>query len=253
MPAKNTTTLSTKDIETLETGRLKKTGEEYSLVLLSGKNIDQILSLEDIAFASLSPEEEAYLLKKDRDFFKQHFAAGNAMLGVVHNGKLIAQSVIINPTPAYPKIGMEMPLNVPVGTLTILQGVIVDPAFQGNNLMGVMTDAWLAMSAKNGRTEALAEVMPGNLYSWSVFLQKGMHIESISVNPIDNVEVYNIHGHLPSLSKVFNGSAAKSKICPRNDLAAQKKLIADGYKGVKLDTAKAHIEFRRPRKNMHCA
>ena len=253
MPGKDATTLSITDIKTLETGHLKKTGEEYSLVLLSDKNIDQILALEDIAFASLSPEEEAYLLKKDRNFFKQHFATGNAMLGIVHEGKLIAQSVIVNPTPAHPKIGMEMPLKVPVSSLTVLQGVIVDPAYQGNNLMGVMTDAWLTMSEKNGRTEALAEVMPGNLYSWSVFLRKGMHIESISVNPIDNVEVYNIHGHLPSLSKVFNDSARKSKICARNDLAAQKKLIADGYKGVKLDATKAHMEFRRPRKNMHCA
>src|ERR1700722_14739448 len=97
-----------RDTKVLGTNRLEKTGEEYSLVLLSAKNIDQILALEDVAFANLSAEEQTYLLRKDRDFFEKHFAAGNDVLGIIHKGRLAAQSVIVNPTPARPKPSVDL-------------------------------------------------------------------------------------------------------------------------------------------------
>jgi hypothetical protein len=244
--------LSAADAEALGTGQLKKTGEEYTLVSLSDKNIDQILALEDVAFAGLAAGEEAYLLRKDRNFFENHFAAGGDVLGVVHNGHLIAQSIIVNPTAAHPKTGMALQTAAPLESLTVLQGVIVDPAYQGNNLMGVMVEAWLAAAQKNGRTEALAEVLPGNAYSWSVFLQKGLHLESIGVDPADNAEVYNMHGHIPSLGRVFKKSAKKTVCCPQHDIAAQKQLFTAGYKGASFDRANDNLEFRRLRKKKHC-
>jgi hypothetical protein len=243
--------LSITDVTTLETGHLLKTGEEYSLVRLSATNIDQILALQDIAFANLTKDQGDYLLRKDRDFFTNHFAAGGDMLGIVHNGNLIAQSIIVNPTKEHPKTGMGLQPDKALRKLTILQGVIVDPTYRGNRLMETMVDAWMRVSVKNGRSEALAEVMPGNLYSWGVFLNKGMHIEAIGIDPADNTEVYNLHAHLP-LHRIFKHSAKTKIPSAQTDIDAQKELLKHGYKGAKFDREGGHIVFRLPRKHEHC-
>jgi hypothetical protein len=247
------TAIDLRETTVLATNRLRKTGEEYSLVFLSARHIGQILALQETGFAELAADERHYLIKKDRAFFEKHFAAGNNMLGVVHDNKLVAQSIIVNPTAAHPKTGMtDIQLKMPVDTITILQGVIVDPACRGNNLMGVMVDTWLAEAEKAGRTEVISECAVENLFSWFVFLKKGLHIESIGRDPADGTGVYHLHGRLPSLSEAFNQSAKKSAACAQTDMKQQKKLLAKGYKGTAFDPDKGTLEFRRVRKNLRC-
>jgi predicted GNAT family N-acyltransferase len=247
------TPVDLRDTAVLATSRLKRTGEEYSLVFLSATHIDHILALQAVALAELTAAEQHYMVKKDRAFFEEHLAAGHHVFGIVHEGRLIAQSVVVNPTAAHPKTGMtDMQLKVPVDTITILQGVIVDPEYRGNSLMGVMVNAWLAEAQKQGRDHAISETALDNPFSWFIFLQKGMHIESIGFDKSDGVEVYNLHGHIPSLSKMFNEEAKKTVVCPQTDIVRQKKLIAKGYKGAKYDPVTGHIEFHRSRKNAVC-
>ncbi len=245
------TDIDLRDTTVLAAGRLKKTGEEYSLVRLSSKNTDQILALQEVAFADLTSDEMHYLKRKDHGWFDKHFADGNTVLGVVHKGHLVAQSIILNPTAENPKLGMtNMDLgDTPLETLTVLKGVIVDPAYRGNSLMGIMVDAWLTATQKNGRTEMIAEVAVENSFSWFVFLQKGLHIEGTGIDPEDGTGFYNLHGRLPALSQVFNDRAKK---CPQTDFKRQKKLFTKGYKAAGFDPANGNLKFKKPKKNGHC-
>jgi hypothetical protein len=241
----------------LQTGQLRKTGGNYALVRLSPEHIDAILKLEDAAFAALTKEEASFLLKKDRAFFEAHFAQGNSVLGIVHNGALIAQSVILNPSARYPKTGMaDMPelAGVKAEAITIQQGVIVAPAYRGNQLMDVMVGAWVAEAQKAGKTEAISEVATGNSFSWDVYLKNGFHVESIGTDSADGTRLYNMHGHLPDLAKAFNAAAARKKTisCPQGDLAQQQKLLAQGYKGVSFDAANDTLQFRKRAKKAPC-
>ena len=72
------------DTTVLATNRLKTTGEEYALALLSAKHIDQILALHKAGYADLPPEERGSIpevcgslrealenLDKDRAFLKK--------------------------------------------------------------------------------------------------------------------------------------------------------------------------------------
>lgn len=227
------TPVLTTDTTSIKTGTLEKTGESYALVSLSADDIDQILALEDLAFDALPDDEKAFLLKKDRAFFENHFAQGNTMLGILKGSCLIAQSVILNPTTAHPKTGMvDMPelTGTAPGAITVQQGVIVDPAYRGNHLMDVMVKEWLAESEKAGRTEAVSEVAVENAFSWSVYLKNGLHIESLGVDASDGTVVYNMHGHIPALSQIFN-AAAEKKTCAQTDLVQQIKSVRQGYKG----------------------
>ena len=135
------TLIDIKEAKVLKTGTLEKTGESYSLVLLSVKNIDQIMALQDIAFADLNAQEQTFLLRKSRDFFEKHFSEGHSILGIVHNNRLISQSVIIDPTAENPKTGIpDIDLTAIIDKVSVLQSVVVDPDYRGNRLMAVMVN-----------------------------------------------------------------------------------------------------------------
>lgn len=249
-----TTALALQDTQVLKQGTLPKTGEDFALVALSAKNLRQILALQDLAFASLTDEEQTFLLRKDEKFFEQHFSHGGAMLGVVHNGHLIAQSVVVNPSATHPKTGMvDMHLPAAPEKISVMQGVIVHPDYRGNKLMDEMVDAWFDQSQKNGRTEVIAEAALGNSYSWFVFMKRGMHLESIGVDPSDGTEVYNIHGQLPQLSEVFNKASRRGEVTvPQADAEAQKKLFAEGYKATGFTPASGNLTLQKNAKKKPC-
>lgn len=238
-------TINLSDASALKTGRFKKTGEEYSLVSLAAGHIDHILGLQDVAFSHLTENEKFYLANKDRSFFENHFAVGNETLGIVHKGRLIAQAIIVNPTQASPKTGIDLEIDVPLETVAVLQGAIVHPDYRGNQLQGILIEERLAVSRKNGRMDILSEVAIGNSFSWSVLLQKGLHIESVGHSPFTGAEVYVLRGHLASLGKLSNNGGMKV-ICARTNLTKQKELLADGYKGTTYDPVNRTITFQRP-------
>jgi len=240
------TDIDLNDTNVLRKDQLKKTGEEYSVVLLSAKNIDQILSLQDIAFANLKGQESMFLANnKDRNFFEKHFANGNQVIGIVHDGRLIAQAIIVNPTKANPTTGMAIDIDQPLNKIAVMQGAIVDPAYRGNNLQGVLVDERMAVSKKNGRTEIYSEVALNNSFSWSVLLKKGLEIEATGKSPYTGADVYVMHGHLPALRRDFAASAPRA-VVPQSDVPKQEKLLKEGYKGVEFDKTKSTITFARP-------
>ena len=228
----------------LKTGRLKKTGEEYAIVSLSDQHIDQILALRNTVYSHFDETEKVYLASKDRSFFEWHFAAGNEALGIVHNnGRLIAQALIVYPTVDSPETGLGIQIEEPLDTVSVLQGAIVDPAFRGNSLQGVMIDERLAMANRRGRREVYTQVAIGNLPSWSSLLKKGMHMENIGVSPYTGADVYVMRGCVVSARTDFNDGAIK--LCPQDYIGEQKELFATGYKGTGFDPAGKTITFQQ--------
>ena len=230
-------------IEVLKTGRLKKTGEEYAVVSLSSQNIDQILALREAVYSRLDEGEKVYLAAKDRAFFEWHFAMGNEALGIVHANRLVAQALIVYPTADCPETGIGMQIEEPLDTVSVLQGAIVDPAYRGNSLQGVMIDERLAMAERKGRREVYTQVALGNLPSWSVLLKKGMYIKNIGTSQYTGADVYVMHCYASSVRSDFNNDAVK--LCPQDYIGEQKELFATGYKGTGFDPAEKTITFQR--------
>jgi hypothetical protein len=243
----------------LSHGLLPKSGGEYVMFLQGPENMESILELQDKVIGALSEEEKSYLLEKKRAFFEKHFANGNLVLGVAHDGQLIAQSVILHPTVINPKTGMvDMELPAAPDKISLIQGVVVDPAYRGNMLMSRMVDGWLDIAKMCGRTHAIAEVTVENHFSWAVFLNEGMSIHSTGVDPNDGTQVYNIHSCVASLIKKrlcpdFNKAAAKDTTpVAAHDIETQKQLIKDGYEGVSYDPSKGIIGFKKPQQKNKC-
>lgn len=227
-------------------GQMLTTAASFSIVKLDQGFIPEIYGLHLKSIAALKDDEKAFLLEKPKSFFENHFsnAAGNTVLGIVCNDNLIGQSIILNPNAAHPDTGMTdmAPVGAPE-TITVLQGVSVLPEYRNNKLMHQMVHAWLNDAMTTGKHHALAEVEVHNIGSWSAFLNEGMQITSIGVDPDDGALLYNVHETLPEILKKrltnsFNKAAENSTICPINDFKTQQDMLANGHviSGWKKDT-----------------
>lgn len=231
---------------------MDKTGARYDLVLQAADNIDDMLELQQTIFDALPEKAKAFIVPKDRAFFEQHLAKNNYIIGIVSEGKLIAQGILVHPTQQHPKTGMvDMNLDRPLEKIAVIQGLLVHPEYRGNSLMSLMVDTRLLLSHQAKRTDFIAEVSVENHHSWSVLLKEGLRIHSIGIDPADGTVVYNMHAHVgplvkQRLGKVFNKNSKKNTVsCHKNDIEKQKELLSKSYMGVSYDPVSQHIAFKK--------
>ena len=205
-------------------------GAGHSLVPLTRAQIPEILALNAKVRASLAPDEQMFLAEKDAQFFEDHFASGSGVIGIVEDGKLIAQSVIVNPTRAHPRKHLaELIIDAPPERMTVLQGVVVDPDHRGKGLMGEMIGAWMALAKEENRPHALTAVAPRNEASWRGFMKAGLHIHDTALSPYTNVEVYILHADVFAPDTAFNAKAGRERFLPVPALARQRRNFKSGY------------------------
>lgn len=247
--------LNLNNIQVFKTGTLPKSGEEYVLVLQTPANIDQIAAFHAEVFNTLTEDEKHFLIQRDEGYFERHFENGNVVLDVLHNGKIIAQSLMTVPTQENPATGMiDVKLPAAIDKIAILNGSVVHPDYRGQRLQAILTEARLELAQQLGRTHILSEVAVGNQFSWSTLLKEGMKIHSIGQDTHDNAHVYNMHLDMEAqkgkLKAGFNASARKKFIpCSQFNIEAQQILLSLGYHGEALDTSKQSILFTKASRN----
>lgn len=211
--------------------------DAFTIARLEPEHLPEIIALHKQAIAALKDDEKAFMLLKEDSFFKNHFnrAAGNAILGIICKDALIGEAIILHPSETDPDTGMtDMPVVGKPDNVTVLQAVTVLPDYRKNGLMHQMVHAWLNHALVEKKHHALAEVEVHNVSSWSAFLNEGLQITGIGVDPDDGALLYNLHETLPEimkkrLSQSFNHVAENSTTCAINDFETQKTMLNDGY------------------------
>ena len=224
----------------LKTGILPRTGGTYGLILQSVDDIPHILALQQILLDEQAVNRRNFLLPRDMDFYQRHFAEGGMMLGVVHDAKLIAQSIIVHPHAGMTQAGMTTTRARPE-EVSALQGVAVHPQFRGNRLMHAMIETWLDIAAQAGRTHVMARTAVSNYQSWNTFLQEGLYIGAISPGKSDDGLRYDLESPMHALMKRrmkggFNTVSIRNALyIPATDLDRQQNILAHGARGIIFD------------------
>lgn len=99
--------LTSKKQTALQSGFLPNNAP-YNVVRLSPSHAAACAALHAATIDDLAADEKSYMLAKDQDYFRNHLrrGAGNTVIGVVSNNRLIAQVMIVHPTAARPDTGM---------------------------------------------------------------------------------------------------------------------------------------------------
>ena len=219
----------------------------------SKDNINEILELQSIVYNSLNDNEKDFLLPKSKEKILAHFAKGNLVQGYIEDGKLVAQSFITNPSLEYPETGMvdmQDQGSIEEG-ITVLQGLIVHPDYQGQGLSSKMIHNWIKFSAQQGKQVALAEVEVTNYKSYGGFLHAGLEIDSIGIDQSDGCEVFNIKGNPAKalLKQAFNFVAPKIEsdtvVIPAQDVKSIKQAFNNNYKATYWDKYSKQLVFEK--------
>jgi RimJ/RimL family protein N-acetyltransferase len=242
----------------LEEGMLSKSNVPYQICLAHEDDIQNILELQARVYQDLPEAKKNFIVPKTEAFFQDHLHQGNPIMMVVVRGQCIAQSIIRAPSAADPHIGMtdmEELKQYPKESITILQGVVCDPAYRGNGLMEQMVGQWLNWAQENDRPYALAEIEVRNHHSWSVFMKQGMWLVGLGRDENDGANFYNAFQNLEEetgkvkyrvmtkLGAHFasavdasddgpNGGLTDDDLqieCDRRDLPRQNDLMQQGY------------------------
>jgi RimJ/RimL family protein N-acetyltransferase len=239
----------------LETGALRS-GARYDIVVLNPDHSRHIEALHDATVKSLTPEQSEFMIPKSHEYIEHHMAkgGGNGALGVVCNGRLIAQILIYHPTAA--DVGVVLanpPANVAAEDITVLGGACVDVAYRGNGLMNRLVDKWLDYSASHGRTHAAADIDIHNTASWAAFIRGGLSLETLMTDPRDGGSVYMAHEEVAKAQRLrltpeFNRHAAAPGVdVDGGDYDRQKVLMDSGYNAVAWDRAGHTMLFKQLR------
>jgi ribosomal protein S18 acetylase RimI-like enzyme len=189
----NTIKLDADTAKIISTG-LFKTQVEYKVVELSEDHIQTMLDFQKLIVQHLKAEEEAYYLEKSESFLTAHFNAGSKAVGIICNGDLLGQALLVHPTTAFPNNGMtDMPPITPIETVSVIQGLGVHPWARGLNMGSKLIDAWLDVAKADGRVNVIAETEQHNQYSWQLFIDHGIEIIGQATDPVDGAKLYNHH------------------------------------------------------------
>jgi len=219
-------------------------------ICLNENNINEILELQQAVYNSLNEDEKGFLLPKSEQHILKHFADGNFVQGYVENGKLIAQSFITISPCDFPQTTHEYleEHNLDDKAVTLLQGLVVHPDYQGMGLSSKMIHNWVNWAAENGKHTAVSEVEITNYKSYGGFLHAGLELDSITIDPVDNAEIFHVVGNPKEamFKQAFNEAAAY-KEQPENitvdakDVYSIKDAFNNNYKAVYWDKAEKKL------------
>lgn len=237
----------------LLSGKIKTSGETYSIHILDESWADEIHALHNKVLDSLKPENKSFALPKTKEFFADHIQNGGIIVGAINKGRLIGKALMREPTLADPESGMvDMPSAPAVEKTVFLQSATVDPSWQGNGIAEKLAHARLVLALMRGREYACSEVEVENIASLKMLFKSGLTIESIGTDPADGVKVYNLLEPIKSalLKSVFNMVAAKDGVhaADLHDIKAIAEKLNAGYRGVGIDGQNKKLLLMAPPK-----
>lgn len=180
---------------------LERQAAPYTIALLPEEFLASVIALQDSIYQEMPIRQKKFILPKSLETVRDQINAGGKIIGILHDQKLIAQSMMANPTSANDPLAelCDLPFGSDPAEATILQSVIVHPDYRGNNLMNKMIAAWIDLAAATGKKHLFARVHIDNNASLAVFLQEGLKVNSMVQRPDSGEYVYNIYASVSAL------------------------------------------------------
>jgi GNAT superfamily N-acetyltransferase len=227
-----------------------KNGLKADIRPLDDAELVKAADLHHAVYEALPEEQKAFVLPKTLADFEEIVREGGIVLGAMIDGKLVGIAAMRMPNEDAPETGLAYaPADIPLGKLAILQGTVVDPAFQGFALQQEMIEARVEIAHALGRDYAMSEVEKGNYASLKSLMKRGFHVESAVIDPRDEAAVFALG---LSLKARFNSADAegravfeKQKKCklPLTQFNKVGKVLSKGGRGVALEQAEDGLQL----------
>lgn len=178
----------------LASGTLKHSGAPYICTMLHEADLKAVMQLQADVLADLTPEHRNFILpKSEKDFLGFLSKKKGVVVGVLSQGKLIAQSLLFWPQDTGAQSGLTDCPNWPgsADNAAVLMGMLVHPTARGNGLQQMLHGVRYELAARHHRNEALCETAAANSFSTKNCLRSGAYVISAGQDPEDGCELLN--------------------------------------------------------------
>lgn len=225
------------------------TPQTADVVLLESGAIKAIADLHVSVMRDLTEEEQSFMLGKSRkDFQALYSNPENGVVGVVHNGELVAKAHMVCPTVDAPYGWHDgvTPVAEP-GAMTVTQGVCVARSHRGNEFMVSMLRAWEDHAKGLGKTHLVAEAEIKNIHSVENFLSAGFNIHAAAIDAYDNAPVFVFAKDLDQKYRPDAAAFGEIKLIAADDNAYDKHraAIEEGFVGIAMTSDYKSIVYGR--------
>lgn len=193
--------------QSLASGFLINSGKSYTCQLLDETHLPAVMKLQTTVIEGLASSQRNFILPKTAAEFSGFLTKEKGlMVGVITEGRLIAQGLLYWPTDTGPGSGMTDCPNWP-GTAAksaVIMGMLVDPQERGNNLQQILQKVRVNLAKRYNRQEILGETSAANAFSLINAMQAGAYVVSAGRDPEDGCQLLNFrfsHTHRPQLTQ----------------------------------------------------
>jgi GNAT superfamily N-acetyltransferase len=167
---------------------------------LTSKDLPSLLDLQSRVVADLKSKNKLhYIVPRTADYFKEHLSSPHKIIGLKDNGVFIAQAIYHNKKSFIAKddIGLKHLARIQHNdSISILQGALVDPDFQGQGLMKKIIEHWMLWAQNNGYHHALARTEVSHKASQNSFFHHGFDIVDTIIDARDGASVHVLYRSL---------------------------------------------------------
>jgi GNAT superfamily N-acetyltransferase len=211
-------------------GRAARASGEHSAVPLGPQHLDAVCALHR-RLHELAPRPGLFAVES-REFFARHLEQDGRILGVFDaQGELTAYAVLGLPRADDPEnFGRDIGLpEGELGTVAHLDGIGVHPEWRGHGLHRALISERIALATAAGRRVVLSMAAPGNRWSLGNLLASGGEV----------VALIPKYGAMRFVVRYRQspGPTPSGPAVPLDDLERHAALLAEGWRGVALETA----------------
>lgn len=172
----------------------------------------------------------------DASFYFELFKGKGRVLGLFDQKELLACSVISFPgSRSSDNLGRHLHLGKKQLELAVnLESAYVHPSYQAQGIARLLSTAQLEFATRVGKRHALSTASPANLYSLKNLFSLGFDIRKICKKYGNKIRCIMYRDLLELNAKNYSNGSSKGQWIPFADLADQRDLLNEGYRGVRV-------------------
>ena len=218
--------------------------EEYRIELLSIKDLEEVISLQNYVVSTL--ERKEIFFPDTYDNLYDAMIEGAIILGVYNSqNKLICYRYVKFPKLNRDNLGYD--LNLPLEELIHvcnLESTVVYPDYRGNHLQYLTLEALIPLIKEEGAKHMICTISPFNMFSVDNIMKHGLKVKLLKRKYAtkDNDGIWRYILHRSFEGKSF-GNILDSVISDMEDIPKQIELLNNGYIGFELIRDEKKIQY----------